>query len=102
MSKWTKEKHTFLINLRQSGQYTWQGIAEQMTSKYSHVYTAEQYQSKRKTSRHKIEINAVDKYPTKIEKKKDGSKETDMQIAITREKLKDNDYILKAHGYDHS
>src|SRR5690625_226820 len=102
MSKWDNDKHNFLIELKASDKYTWQEIADKMTDKFNHVYTREQCRSRWRTNRHKIDIDPRDTYATRITKNADGTIETDQLIAISKEQLKDESYILKAHGYDDS
>src|SRR5699024_10008988 len=62
----------------------------------------EQCRSRWRTNRHKIEVDPKDTYPTKMEKRADGTIETDRLIAISKQQLKDDEYILDAHGYDDS
>src|SRR5690625_2853298 len=79
--KWSAEKHNYLIELRQSGDYTWQGIADAMTDKFSHVYTAEQCRGRWRNNRHKIdEIDPVKKYGKRVRTHKDGSKTIEQLI----------------------
>lgn len=102
--KWSKEKHNYLVELKLSDKYTWKQIAEQMTAKFPFKYTDEQCRNRWRTNRHKIndEINPKDKYGKKIKRNEDGSVEVDQLIEISKEQLKDDKYILKAHGYDDS
>lgn len=101
--KWSDDKHNFLIELRQSGKYTWQEIADKMTDKYEHVYTDEQCRSRWRTNRHKIDSNdPVAEYGVHTKKNADGTYESDRLIEIANENDKDESYILKAHGYDDS
>jgi len=99
--KWNKESHNYLVELKLSNKYTWKQIAEQMTAKFPHKYTNEQCRNRWRTNRHKIndEINPKDKYGKKIKRNEDGTVEVDQLIAISKEQLKDDVYILKAHGY---
>src|SRR5699024_6124249 len=92
----------FLIDWVSSHGTKWKKISEIMTQKYDSVYTREQCRSRWRTFRHKVEADPRDTYSTSIKKNNDGSVETDMLIEISKAKLKDNDYILKAHGYDDS
>src|SRR5690625_7769590 len=99
--KWSAEKHNYLIELRQSGDYTWQGVADAMTDKFDHVYTAEQCRGRSRNNRHKISgIDPKEKYGTSTTKRADGSIETDMLVERTKKQLKDESFILDAHGYD--
>src|SRR5690625_3259944 len=79
--KWSAEKHNYLIELRQSGDYTWQGVADAMTDKFDHVYTAEQCRGRWRNNRHKIdEIDPVKKYGKRVRTHKDGSKTIEQLI----------------------
>ena len=101
--KWNAEKHNYLIELRQSGDYTWQGIADAMTDKFDHVYTAEQCRGRWRNNRHKIaDVDPKEEYGKSMTKREDGTIETDMLVELTREQLKDESFILDAHGYDGS
>lgn len=98
--KWNKESHNYLIELKTSDRYTWKQISEKMTAKFPHKYTAEQCRHRWRTNRHKIEINPKDRYKTTVKRNEDGTVEIDQLIEISKEKLKDDKYILQAHGYD--
>src|SRR5690625_2623957 len=100
MTKWTKDRHNYLIDLKLSGKYTWQEIADKMTDKFNDDFTRESCRARWRTNRHKIKVDPKEKYTTKITKNADGTIETDQLIEISKEQLKDEKYILKAHGYD--
>ncbi|MGM8215165.1 SANT/Myb-like DNA-binding domain-containing protein [Bacillaceae bacterium W0354] len=99
--KWTKEEHNYLVELRQKG-LTWQMIAEKMTMKFGKKFRKEQCRSRWRNHRHLInpDTDPREEYPTKITKHSDGSMDIDQLIEISKTDLKDDDYILKAHGYD--
>lgn len=100
--KWNEESHNFLVNLKLSNKYTWKQIAEQMTYKFPHKYTDEQCRARWRNNRHKIKhkVSPTDQYGKKIKRNEDGSIEVDQLIEISKEQLKDDTYILNAHGYD--
>lgn len=100
-SKWSKDKHNFLIDLRTSGKYTWKQIAEKMTAKFPHRYNGEQCRSHWRQNRHTIKIDDPKaKYGREFKRLKDGTFEVDELIEISREQEKDEEYILRAHGYN--
>ena len=100
--KWSKEKHSFLVELKLSDKYTWKQIAEEMTAKFPFKYTDEQCRNRWRTNRHKLtdEIDPKEKHGYKFKEYEDGSFEVQELIEITKEKAKDHNYLLKAHGYD--
>lgn len=98
--KWNEEAHNYLIELKTSGNYTWKQIAEKMTERFPYRYTDEQCRARWRTNKHKIKINPKETYGTKIKRHEDGTIEVDQLIEISKEKLKDDKYILEAHGYD--
>lgn len=101
--KWTTEKHNFLLELVDKHNRKWKIIAEEMTKQFNEIFSSEQCRSRWRNNRHKLdEINPKDKYGVKTTKNADGTIETDRLIAISKEQLKDDKYILKAHGYDNS
>ena len=102
--RWTKEKHNFLINLVQLHGRKWKKIAEEMTKQFDEVYTDEQCRSRWRNHRHEIkqEVDPKEQYGVKMKRNEDGSIEDDRLIAISKEQLKDDNYILQAHGYDDS
>jgi len=102
--KWTKAKHNFLINLVQLHGRKWKKIAEEMTKQFDEVYTDEQCRSRWRNHRHEIkqEVDPKEQYGVKMKRNEDGSIEDDRLIAISKEQLKDDNYILQAHGYDDS
>jgi hypothetical protein len=101
--KWTQEEHNYLVQLKEKG-LMWHQIAEEMTIKFGRRYTKEQCRSRWRQNRHlvKNEIDPKDKYGKKISKNPDGTWEIDQLIEISKEQLKDDTYILEAHGYDSS
>lgn len=90
-----------MIELRQN-KYTWKEIAERMTNEFGGEYNAEQCRARWRNNRHKIvnEVDPREKYPTKITRHSDGSVDIDQLIEISKAQLKDDAYILEAHGYD--
>jgi hypothetical protein len=101
--KWTQEEHNYLVQLKEKG-LMWHQIAEEMTMKFGRRYSKEQCRSRWRQNRHlvKNEIDPKDKYGKKINKNPDGTWEIDQLIEISKEQLKDDTYILEAHGYDSS
>lgn len=101
-SKWSKDKHNFLIELKSSKKYTWKEIAEIMTSKYEHVYTGEQCRSRWRTNRHKVEeIDPVKKYGKRVRTHRDGSKTIEQLIEVYAEtELNTPKDILLANNLD--
>jgi len=97
MGKWEREQHNHLIELRQNG-HTWKEIARIMTDKYGYEYTDEQCRGRWRTNRHKIDTEPS--YKETIEIKADGSQVSDRLIEISEQNAKDDDYLLRAHGYD--
>src|SRR5690625_335584 len=90
-----------MIELRQN-KYTWKEVAERMTDEFGDEYNAEQCRARWRNNRHKIvnEVDPREKYPTKITRNSDGSVDIDQLIEISKTQLKDDAYILEAHGYD--
>lgn len=101
--KWKKETHNYLIELKLSDKYTWKQIAEQMTAKFPHKYTDEQCRHRWRTHRHKIkhEVDPVKQYGVKMKRNEDGTIDIDRLIEVySEEDLKDDEYILRANGFD--
>src|SRR5690625_5261665 len=73
-----------------------------MTSKYDHVYTAEQCRSRWRTNRHKIDnSDPVAEYGIKKRRNQDGTLTLEQLIEVYSESdLKDDKFILKANGFD--
>src|SRR5690625_1474535 len=90
-----------MIELRQN-KYTWKEIAERMTNEFGDEYNAEQCRARWRNNQHKIvnEVDPREKYPTKITRHSDGSVDIDQLIEISKTQLKDDAYILEAHGYN--
>lgn len=99
--KWTEEQHNYLVDLK-SKNLTWKEIAKEMSLKFDRSFTGEACRARWRTNRHKIDINPKEKYGKTIKKNADGTIEVDQLIAISKEQLKNEKYILEAHGYDGS
>lgn len=99
--KWTTEKHNYLIYLRQQ-KLTWPQIAEKMTEKFDDTFTAEACRSRWRKNRHllKDDIDPKEKYGQKFARNPDGTIDVEQLIEISKTQLKDDTYILEAHGYD--
>ena len=99
--KWRKEIHNKLIELK-GNEHTWKSISEKLTELYEHKYTSEQCRSRWRTNRHKVksDIDPKDEYGKNIKWNENGTIEIEQLIDISKEKMKDNRYILEAHGYD--
>src|SRR5690554_5449772 len=103
MMKWTKEKDKYLRSLVIHHGTKWKLIAKEMTKQFNEIYNREQVRARwRTTLQHEApEIDPVDEYGVKIKKEND-TIEIDQLIEISKTDLKDDTYILKAHGYDPS
>ena len=94
-----------MVELKLSNKYTWKQIAEQMTAKFPYKYTDVQCKSRWLRNRHKIErkIDPVKQYGVKMKRNADGTIDIDRLIEVySEEDLKDDDFILRANGYDPS
>lgn len=101
--KWTDKHHNFLIDLIKKYGTSWAKIAEEMTRQFDVPFTREQCRARWRNNRHKIApIDPKDEYGKSITKRPDGTIETDMLVSLTKEQLKDDNFILDAHGYDDS
>lgn len=100
---WTDEQRNRVIELRKTN-HTWQEISERMTKEYGENFTVESCRNQwRNRNKKKTKKTASPKqYKTTIKRNKDGTRESDRLIAISETEMKDDSYILKAHGYDDS
>lgn len=99
--KWTEEQEKYLVNLKEKG-LSWQEVADRMTERFGGRFRAEQCRSKWRMARSgtKQEVDPKEKHGYEFEKLKDGSHNVKQLIEISEEKLKDEKYVLNAHGYD--
>ncbi|WP_077325757.1 hypothetical protein [Virgibacillus siamensis] len=103
MINWTDEKRKQIINLKNQN-LTWAAISEQMSAVHDERYTIEQCRSQYRNNKdrllHDTPQQPEPQYKSTFERKSDGTEVSDTLIKISQDRLKDNDYILKAHGYD--
>lgn len=102
MKKWSKEEEKYLRSLVETYGTKWTKLASEMTKHFHEVYSREQVRSRwRNYLQYETpEIEPEDEYGVKIKKNEDGSIDVDQLIQIAKTDLKDDEYILKAHGYD--
>lgn len=100
--KWNDEKHNYLVDLIKNHGTKWKHIAELMTNRFGESFSYDQVRARWRTNKDKIEYkpDPQETYGKKIKKNEDGSLDIDQLIEISKEQLKDDDYILDSHGYD--
>lgn len=96
--KWTEEEHNYLVELRKQN-YSWQEIAKEMTKKFGKTFTKEKCRARWRRQQKKTD---KPEYKATIEIKSDGTQVSDRLIEIYEQDLKDESYLLEAHGYDPS
>lgn len=96
--KWTEEEHNYLVELRKQN-YSWQEIAKEMTKKFGKTFTKEKCRARWRRQQKKTD---KPEYKATIEIKSDGTQVSDRLIEISEQDLKDESYLLEAHGYDPS
>lgn len=100
---WTKEEHSFLKQLvDNSDKKTWRLFAKKMSESFKQPYKAEQVRAYWRTNVRGTETPVTPAYSEEVEILPNGSIKSDKLILLSLEQAKDQQYILEAHGFDHT
>jgi hypothetical protein len=102
---WTQQKINYLLELKEIDKKTWREIQIAMSDYFKENFTFDSCRNKYRS------LQEVDKatnsneqteksYKEEIKILQDGSHTSDKLIALSEEDMKDNNAILRAHGYD--
>lgn len=100
---WTKEEHSYLKQLvDNSEKKTWRTFAKEMSVVFKQPYKAEQVRAYWRTNVRGTETPTTPDYNETVEILPNGSVKSDKLIQLSLEQAKDQQYILEAHGFDHT
>lgn len=100
---WTKEEHSFLKQLvDNSDKKTWRVFAREMSESFKQPYKAEQVRAYWRNNVRGTETPVTPAYSEEVEILPNGSIKSDKLILLSLEQAKDQQYILEAHGFDHT
>jgi len=100
---WTKEEHSYLKQLvDNSEKKTWRAFAKEMSQTFKQPYNVEQVRSYWRTNVRGTNTLTTPDYSETVEILPNGSVKSDKLIQLSLEQAKDQQYILEAHGFDHT
>lgn len=98
---WSKEEHDELVKLK-NNDWTYREIAELLSEKFNRSFSFDSVRNRWRRSQEVEDKEELPPYKESFEIKGDGTQVSDKLVELSEAEMKDDKYILLAHGYDPS
>lgn len=103
MAEWTKQEHQYLADLaNHSTRKQWTKWAEDMSHHFKREYNADSLRTYWRMNIRYATTPVTPEYKEEVEILSNGNVKSDKLVQLSLEQAKDPQYILEAHGFDHT